>query len=290
MKTRQHKMEKLKSILKEMGSVLVAFSGGVDSSFLLAAAAEAVSDKVVAATAQSELYPEEELRQACDFAQRIGARHIVFESDELGAPNFADNPPDRCYFCKKELFSKLREIAAQEDISWVVHAAQVDDLSDHRPGFRAAEELGVRAPLIEAGLTKDDVRAISKQWGLETWDKPAMACLASRFPYGDRITADKLHQVAAAEQTLRQMGFRRFRVRHHDQVARIELPIDQLPNLLEESRRAQIVDDLRALGFAYVTVDLDGYRTGSMNEVLPDADDEQAQSRGTGNATQGHSL
>ncbi len=274
MKTRQHKMGKLKSILKDMGSVLVAFSGGVDSSFLLAAAVRTLGDKAVAATAQSELYPEEELRQACDFAQKIEARHIIFESDELGAPNFADNPPDRCYYCKKELFSRLREIAKQEDLSWVVHAAQVDDLSDHRPGFRAANELDVRAPLIEAGLTKEDIRAISKQWGLETWDKPAMACLASRFPYGDRITADKLHQVAAAEQGLRELGFRQFRVRHHGQVARIELPIDQLPNLLEESRRLQIVDDLRALGFAYVTVDLDGYRTGSMNEVLPDADDE----------------
>ncbi len=226
----------------------------------MAAAVRAVGEKAVAATARSELYPEEELRQACNFAQEIGARHIVFESDELGAPNFADNPPDRCYFCKKELFSKLRESAAKEDISWVTHAAQVDDLSDHRPGFRAADKLGVRAPLIEAGLTKEDIRTISKEWGLETWDKPAMACLASRFPYGDRITVDKLHQVAAAEQ-------------HHGQVARIELPIAQLPRLLEEPNRTEIVNDFRALGFVYVTVDLAGYRSGSMNEVLLDADD-----------------
>jgi len=156
----------------------------------------------------------------------------------------------------------------------VVHAAQIDDLSDHRPGFRAANELYVRAPLIEAGLTKDDIRAISKQWGLETWDKSAMACLASRFPYGDRITVDKLHQVAAAEQALRDLGFRQFRVRHHGQVARIEVPVAQLPKLLEGSNRAAIVNDFWALGFVYVTVDLAGYRSGSMNEVLHGTADE----------------
>ena len=265
--------------------MLVAFSGGVDSSFLVAAAVRAVGEKAVAATAQSELYPEEELRQACDFAQKLGARHIIFASDELNAPNFAGNPPDRCYHCKKELFGELQQIADKEGLAWVAHAAQVNDLSDHRPGFRAADELGVRAPLIEAGLTKDDIRAMSKQWGLETWDKPAMACLASRFPYGDRITADKLHQVARAEQALRELGFQEFRVRHHGQVARIEVPIAQLPTLLQEPNRGRVVNSLRSAGFAYVTVDLAGYRSGSMNEVLSNTAAEQAQNRGPRNAT-----
>jgi uncharacterized protein len=212
---------------------------------------------------------KEELEQAKALAASLGVRHIVFETSELGLPGFTGNPADRCYYCKRELFTRLREIAAQEGIAWVAHAAQADDLGDLRPGHRAAEELGVRAPLLEAGLTKDEIRELSRARGLATWDMPSMACLASRIPYGQTISVEKLRQVAEAERALREWGFKQVRVRHHGDTARIEVEADDVSRLGEEPLRGSVVEMLKALGFTYVTVDLEGYRTGSMNEALP---------------------
>lgn len=259
------KKEQLNSILNEMESIVVAFSGGVDSSVLLAAAALA-GTKVLAATAVSETYLPEELEAARQIAAVLNVAHLTLETEELGIPGFAENPPERCYYCKAELFGKLAALAAERGYRFVADGSNVDDTGDWRPGMKAAAELGVRSPLREAGLNKAEVRLLAQEFGLPNWDKPAMACLSSRFPYGQPITKEKVAQVAEAERFLRQLGFGQLRVRHHGDTARIELPGERLSEAV--SLAPSIVGRLRELGFTYISLDLAGYRSGSLNETL----------------------
>jgi uncharacterized protein len=260
------KLENLKSIIKNTGGAVVAFSGGVDSTFLLKVAHDILGDKVLAVTANSETYPKRELEAAKAFALSLGIRHIVIETLELEIEGFADNPPDRCYYCKHELFSKLTEIAKANGIEYVFDGSNFDDRNDHRPGMRAAKQLGVVSPLKQAELTKDDIREISKEFGLSTWDKPSFACLSSRFPYGTKITPEKLVVIGAAEDYIRDLGFNELRVRHHDNIARIEIGKADLEKIIPYADK--IVEKVKSLGFLYVTLDLAGFKTGSMNYTL----------------------
>lgn len=264
----ESKHEKLKGILSRTGGVLVAYSGGVDSTLLLKVAMDVLGDRALAVTASSETYPMHEVDDAICLANEMGARLRTIHTEELDNAEFAGNPPERCFYCKQELFGKLIAIAQEEGLPVVADGSNVDDEGDFRPGTKAAAQLGVRHPLREAGLTKADVRELSRDLGLPTWDKPSFACLASRFPYGDSITREGLKQVAAAEQVLRDLGFRQLRVRHHGETARIEVGVQDLAEAVEPAKRDRIVSEFRKLGYLYVTLDLEGYRTGSMNRVL----------------------
>lgn len=262
------KYGRLLDALRELQSVVVAFSGGVDSTLLARAAKDALGDRAVLVTADSETYPAGELEEARRLAALIGLRHLVVRTDELANPEYARNGANRCFFCKEELFTHLAPIAAREGCQALVYGANVDDLGDHRPGMQSARQRGVQAPMIDAGLTKSEIRALSRTLGLPTWDKPSFACLSSRFQYGDRITAEKLRQIDAAEAFVRELGFREFRVRHHDRLARLELGRAEMARLWEDDRASRIVARFRELGYVYVTVDLAGFQSGSANLLL----------------------
>jgi uncharacterized protein len=266
------KYEQLQAILREMGSIAIGYSGGVDSTLLLKVASDVLGDRAIAMIGQSATYPTREFQEAIALAQQIRATVVVVQTEETDVVKFRENPPDRCYFCKTELFGKLQQVAAQKDVAWIADGTITDDTGDFRPGMRAKKEQNVRSPLLEAGFSKADVRELSKHLGLPTWNKPAFACLSSRFPYGTGISVDNLTRVDRAETLLRDRGFRAFRVRFHDErTARIEVGKEEICRLLHEELREELVAELKALGFTYVTLDLQGYRTGSMNEVLTDS-------------------
>jgi uncharacterized protein len=265
----QKKYHLLRSILRELGSVVIGYSGGVDSTLLLKAAVDELGDRALAVIGRSETYPSREYEEAVRIALEFGARFEEVRTEETDDLKFRENPANRCYFCKTELFSKLHGIAKAHGIPWIADGTITDDLGDFRPGMKAKSEQNVRSPLLEAGMSKADVRAVSLELGVPTWNKGSFACLSSRFPYGFAITKEALRKVDDAETLFRDLGFRDFRVRHHDEkTARIEVGAGELPRLFDDGLRTSVVSHLKKLGFTYVTLDLQGYRTGSMNEVL----------------------
>lgn len=262
------KKEYLENYLKELESVAVAFSGGVDSTFLLKVAHDTLGDKCIAVTAKSCSFPERELNEAKAFCKKEGIRHIIVESEELDIEGFRHNPKNRCYLCKKELFEKIWKIAEKEQVSAIAEGSNLDDNGDYRPGLQAVAELGIKSPLRACELDKNDIRALSKELGLSTWNKQSFACLSSRFVYGETISEEKLKMVDKAEQLLLDMGFHQVRVRIHGTIARIEVLPEEFSKLITLENREKITKSFKKYGFTYVTMDLTGYRTGSMNETL----------------------
>jgi uncharacterized protein len=260
------KKQRLAAILGELDQVIVAFSAGIDSTFVLACAKEVLGDRVLAVTAASETFPERELVEAVELASTLGVRHEVIEIREMANPHFVANNPDRCYHCKAGLYERLTTLAQERGIPWVLDGANMDDLGDYRPGRQAAKEFGIRSVLQEADIYKEELRGMAREMGLPNWEKPSFACLSSRIPYGDLITLEKVGQLDRGEERLRALGFRQIRLRHHDQIARVEVLREELARAVEYAD--EITAILKEEGFSYVTLDLQGYRSGSMNETL----------------------
>ena len=267
-KTLLQKRSDLVNILEQMRSVIVAYSGGVDSAFLAAVANEALGRKALSVTAVSPSLAPSELDEATDLANRIGLNFMTIETNEIDRPDYQANNPDRCFFCKDELYTHLVRFAEEESFDSIVNGTNVDDLGDYRPGIEAAKQYGVRSPLVEAELTKDDIRALSRDMDLPTWDKPAQACLSSRIPYGTTVTVEALTKIAKAEQFLRSKGFKQLRVRHHETIARIEIEPSDFSAITSEPLRSEINQEFKNIGYLYITLDLDGFRSGSLNEIL----------------------